>query len=145
MITPLHENLAEQVTAATAASPGQRPTIAEIVGGRHLADVAVALRELDPDTALAVFEHLDGSQAAEVLDELDPGLTRYLIDHAPPGRIADLLDRLPMDDAAEVVSEATLGRAKQLLADLPARPRGCGGGPRTARLSRGERRAADDG
>jgi magnesium transporter len=86
----------------------------------HPADVAVALRDLAPDEAVAAFAALDDSRAAEVLDELDPGLTRYFVAHAPPGRIADLLDHLPMDDAAEVVAEAPAAQ-EQLLTELAAR------------------------
>lgn len=124
MTTSIPDTLVEQLQVALQAPEGDRSRydgIGRVVRDQHPADIATALRRLDPEEALIVFTQLDGARAAEVLDELDPALTRYLIDHAPPGRIADLLDRLPMDDAAEVVSEATIDRAKQLLADLAFR------------------------
>ncbi|HEV8636952.1 MAG TPA: hypothetical protein VG370_22255 [Chloroflexota bacterium] len=84
---------------ARAPDPGRAP--ARGVGGldrRHRiarrdraarrtpADVAAALRDLEPDEALAVFGQIDDARAAEVLDELDPELTRYGADGAVASR-----------------------------------------------------------
>lgn len=122
MTTPFHNALVVQLHAALHPDAnGIAHSVVQAIDGQHPADVAAALRDLDPDDALTVFRVLPNGRAAEVLDELDPDLTRYLLDHAPPGQIAAALDQLPMDDAAEVVSEATHERAAQLLAALDAR------------------------
>lgn len=122
MTVPAHESLADRLRAALSRPPtgagGAEP--AALLRREHPADVAAALRELEPDEALAAFGWLDDARAAEVLDELDPELTRHLIEHAPKGRIAALLDHLPMDDAAEVVAEADEDQVAGLLTDLAA-------------------------
>ncbi|HEX8465035.1 MAG TPA: CBS domain-containing protein, partial [Abditibacterium sp.] len=84
-------------------------------------DIAEALRDLTNPEALAVFNWLDNSEAADVLGNLEPDTARYILSNAPPARIADLLDLLPMDDAAWVVSEADPARAAIFMAQLQQR------------------------
>src|SRR5262249_46299965 len=84
MAITLHEQLAQALRPALqpAPEPDRAPP-----PHHHPADVADALRDLDPEEAVAVFGYLQNGQAAELLDELAPELTRYLIEHAPAGLI----------------------------------------------------------
>lgn len=103
---------------------GERPfdakEAAAALAGLHPSDIAFILDELSLPDALAVFNCLEDSQAAEVLDEVSPETNRYLVENSPRERVVALLDRLPMDDAAEVVAEVGPKEAGPLLADLPA-------------------------
>jgi magnesium transporter len=102
---------------------GERPFDAEeaaaALAGLHPSDIAFILDELSLPDALAVFNCLEDSRAAEVLDKVSPETNRYLVENSPHERTVALLGRLPMDDAAEVMSEVGPEEAGPLLADLP--------------------------
>ncbi len=119
MSVPTQDSLLERLRSALeAATNDAHVSLQRLLADEHPADIAAALRELDPDEALSIFGRLDNRSAAEVLDELDPELAGYILERIPAVRTAKLLGTLPVDDAAEVVSEATADRATQLLADL---------------------------
>ena len=119
MSVPTQEELLERLRSALDQStPDGHVPARRMLAREHPADIAAALREFEPDDALAIFGWLDNRSAAEALDELDPELAGYILEHIPASRAATLLGTLPVDDAAEVVSEATADRATQLMADL---------------------------
>lgn len=71
----------------------------------HPADIAVILDELEPETAVTVFEVLPIEIASEVLDETGGQIRQELVEKVDDERLADLLDELPMDDAAEFLED----------------------------------------
>ncbi|WP_420644141.1 magnesium transporter [Candidatus Leptofilum sp.] len=71
----------------------------------HPADIAVLLDELEPETAVTVFELLPVEIASEVLDETGGQVRQELVEKVDDERLADLLDELPMDDAAEFLED----------------------------------------
>ena len=71
----------------------------------HPADIAQLLDELEPETAVAIFELLSIEIASEVLDETVGQVRQELVDKVDDERLADLLDELPMDDAAEFLED----------------------------------------
>ena len=71
----------------------------------HPADIAVLLDELEPETAVTVFELLSIEIASEVLDETVGQVRQELVEKVDDERLADLLDELPMDDAAEFLED----------------------------------------
>lgn len=119
MSVPTQESLLERLRSALDATTNDGHTsLRRMLVDEHPADIAAALRELEPDEALVIFGWLDNRSAAEALDELDPELAGHILERIPASRAATLLGTLPVDDAAEVVSEASTDRATQLLADL---------------------------
>ena len=127
---PTQERLLERLRSALdETTKDGHASLRRLLAHEHPADIAAALRELDPDEALAIFSWLDNRSAAEALDELGPELAGYILERIPASRAATLLGTLPVDDAAEVVSEATADRATELLADLARqgrmRPKRC--------------------
>ncbi|MBK8901602.1 MAG: magnesium transporter [Anaerolineaceae bacterium] len=71
----------------------------------HPADIAALLEELEPETAVTVFELLPIEIASEVLDETGSQIRQELVEKVDDERLADLLDELPMDDAAEFLED----------------------------------------
>ncbi|GJM40132.1 MAG: magnesium transporter MgtE [Ardenticatenaceae bacterium] len=71
----------------------------------HPADIAVLLDELEPETAVTIFELLSIEIASEVLDETVGQVRQELVEKVDDERLADLLDELPMDDAVEFLED----------------------------------------
>jgi magnesium transporter len=85
----------------------------------HAADVAGALRELDPADRVIVFRALRREQAGAVLYEMDEESRRALLDALDQGEASRIVDEMPPDQAADVVDALPEEQAARILHELP--------------------------
>src|SRR2546423_757991 len=74
-----------------------------VVDEYHPADIAEAMRYLSDEEDLALFQHLNPVEQAEVLDEVDETTLEALAEATPPDRMAEILGHLSADEAADVL------------------------------------------
>ena len=94
---------------------GDLAMAASMLADYHPADIADLLDEIEPESAVVLFNLLNLETASEVLDETGSLVRQELLEKVDDERLADLLDELPMDDAAEFLEDLPEVTASRLL------------------------------
>ncbi|HUF91712.1 MAG TPA: magnesium transporter [Candidatus Limnocylindria bacterium] len=109
----MEERLTESIKELLAS--GRHDRLAAILDDAHAADVASAIRELDPPDQVHVFRLLGPEQAGAVLSELDDPVLLELVRALDEHEVSRILDRMPSDHVVEVVEELPKEQADKIL------------------------------
>jgi magnesium transporter len=86
-----------------------------ILDDAHPADVAHALRRLEPPDRVTIFRLLGPEKAGDVLSELDDETLLQLVEALDDLEVSKILDRMPSEHAADVVEELSAEQAEKIL------------------------------
>ncbi len=96
--------------------PNPDPTVR--FAGRHPADIADELQQLDTEEAVAALRALPPETASEVLAELDEEVSQDILAQLSSVEITHLIEELPHDEAADIAAELEPEQQGEVLAQL---------------------------